>query len=219
MTLYRVLRFWLKPLVKILWPTKVVGLDRYDSFGAGLVICNHFSTMDGVVCTADMFKKELHVVIKTEAFEGSKIANWFLRKMGGIPVHRGEADVQAVKSVMKVLKEDKQLLIFPEGTRNKTGSRDLMEIKDGTARFAIKAKKEILPMIYFQSPKVFRKNWLYIGEAFSLEEFYNDRTSEEGKKRATQTVLENMLTTRAACDDYVKTHSKKHAKILSEEGK
>lgn len=102
--------------------------------------------------------------------------------MGAIPVRRGEADIESVKQVLKVLKDGKQLLIFPEGTRNKEDTQEMAEFKTGTARFAIKTKVPVVPMIYYHSPKAFRKNWLYVGEPFTLEEFYGARTPEDNHK-------------------------------------
>lgn len=215
--LYRTFRILLKPIALTIWPTKIINRENYDGFGSGMLICNHYSTLDGVIPAAKMFKKELHAVIKTEAFEGSKIAEWFLITVGGIPVHRGEADITAVKAIMDVLRSDKQLLIFPEGTRNKRGDENMAEFKDGTARFAIKAKKPILPMIYFRAPKAFRKNWLYIGEPFELTQFYDARPTEENKRLATAYVREKMDEARVKCNEYVALHDKKYAKRLAAE--
>ncbi len=210
MLFYRALRFILVPFVKLLWRTEIVNVENYENFGSGLIVCNHFSALDGIIPAPKMFKKELHVVIKTEAFDGTKIASWFLPKMGGIPVHRGEADVNAVKSILNVLKADKQLLIFPEGTRNKGDYRVMGEFKDGAARFAIKAKKPLLPIFYYRPHKMFRRNWLYIGKPFDLQEFYGDKPTEENKKRATAVVRAHMEETQTLCNAYVEAKLNKH---------
>ncbi len=199
---YRVVRCVLTPLIKLLWPTKVVGKERFDAMQGGLVICNHYAIPDTLIPVASLYKKELHVLAKAEAFECAKIANWFLRKAGAIPVHRGEADINAVKEVLSVLRADKKLVMYPEGTRNREGTKEMLEFKQGAARFAIKARKPILPMVYYRMHKVFRRNWLYIGEPITLEEFYN--THDPGDyERATKKVYDGMLATRKACDEYV----------------
>ena len=199
---YRVVRCGLTPLIKLLWPTKVVGKERFDAMQGGLVICNHYAIPDTLIPVASLYKKELHVLAKAEAFECAKIANWFLRKAGAIPVHRGEADINAVKEVLSVLRADKKLVMYPEGTRNREGTKEMLEFKQGAARFAIKARKPILPMVYYRMHKVFRRNWLYIGEPITLEEFYNTRDPGD-YERATKKVYDGMLATRKACDEYV----------------
>ena len=179
--------------------------------GGGLVVCNHYAVPDTLIPVASLYKKELHVLAKAEAFECAKIANWFLRKAGAIPVHRGEADINAVKEVLGVLRADKKLVMYPEGTRNREGTKEMLEFKQGAARFAIKAKKPVLPMVYYRMHKVFRKNWLYIGEPIMLDEFYGTRDPED-YERATQKVFEGMQATRAACDEYVESRLKKKDK-------
>ena len=199
---YRVVRCVLTPLIKLLWPTKVVGKERFDAMQGGLVICNHYAIPDTLIPVASLYKKELHVLAKAEAFECAQIAKWFLRKARAIPVHRGEADINAVKEVLSVLRADKKLVMYPEGTRNREGTKEMLEFKQGAARFAIKARKPILPMVYYRMHKVFRRNWLYIGEPITLEEFYNTRDPGD-YERATKKVYDGMLATRKACDEYV----------------
>lgn len=104
---YRVVRAFLVPLIKMLWPTEVVNRERFDEMQGGIVICNHYAVPDTLIPVASLYKRELHVLAKAEAFECAKIANWFLRKAGAIPVHRGEADINAVKEVLGVLRADK----------------------------------------------------------------------------------------------------------------
>ena len=196
---YRVVRAVLTPLIKLLWPTEIVHKERFDEMGGGLVVCNHYAVPDTLIPVASLYKRELHVLAKAEAFECAKIANWFLRKAGAIPVHRGEPDINAVKEVLGVLRADKKLVMYPEGTRNREGTKEMLEFKQGAARFAIKAKKPVLPMVYYRMHKVFRKNWLFVGEPISLEEFYGSR-DPEAYERATEKVYEGTLATRGACD-------------------
>ena len=94
MSLYSFLRGLLKPLVCMLWPTKIVNKENFENFESGIVICNHYSISDTLIPAARLYKKEIHVLAKAEAFK-NPIANKFLRKMGAIPIHRGEADIEA----------------------------------------------------------------------------------------------------------------------------
>lgn len=208
--LYRFLRVLLRPVQMILWPTKVVGKENAKKVKGAIFTCNHYSKIDALIPYFVLYKKEAHALGKYELFQ-NPIAGWFLHLMGVIPVRRGEADIESVKQVFRVLKADKQLLIFPEGTRNKEDTQEMGEIKTGTARFAIKTKVPIVPMMYYQSPKMFKKNWLYVGEPFTLEEFYGARTPEE-MHAATEIIKNKMDQTRALCNEYVEKHSKKHKK-------
>lgn len=203
---YRFLRVILRPIQMLVWPTKVIGAENAQKVQGALFTCNHYSKMDSMIPYFVLFKKEAHALAKYELFT-NPVAGWFLHKMGAIPVRRGEADIEAVKQVLRVLKDGKQLLIFPEGTRNKEGTQQMAEFKTGTARFAIKAKVPVVPMIYYQSPKAFRKNWLYVGEPFSLEEFYSARSIDENHA-ATEVIKEKMDETRRLCNEYVEKATK-----------
>lgn len=203
---YRFLRVILRPVQMLVWPTKVIGAENAKKIKGALFTCNHYSKMDSMIPYFVLFKKEAHALAKYELFT-NPVAGWFLHKMGAIPVRRGEADIESVKQVLRVLKDGKQLLIFPEGTRNKEGTQHMAEFKTGTARFAIKSKVPIVPMIYYRSPKAFRKNWLYVGEPFTLEQFYGARTIDENHA-ATEVIKEKMDETRRLCNEYVEKATK-----------
>ncbi len=203
---YRFLRAILRPVQMLVWPTKVIGAENAKKIKGALFTCNHYSKMDSMIPYFVLFKKEAHALAKYELFT-NPVAGWFLHKMGAIPVRRGEADIESVKQVLRVLKDGKQLLIFPEGTRNKEGTQHMAEFKTGTARFAIKSKVPIVPMIYYRSPKAFRKNWLYVGEPFTLEQFYGARTIDENHA-ATEVIKEKMDETRRLCNEYVEKATK-----------
>lgn len=203
---YRFMRLLLRPLQAILWPIKIVNKQNAKVEGKAVYTCNHYSKVDTFIPCFALFKKEAHILAKYELFK-VPIAGWFLHKMGAIPVRRGEADISAVKSVLGVLKEDKKLMIFPEGTRNKSGSQEMSEFKTGTARFAIKTKAPIVPMLYYSSPKLFRRNWLYVGEPFTLEEYYGARTPEQ-MHAATDVIQQKMQNIRVQCNEYVENLKK-----------
>ncbi len=193
--MYRFLRVFLHPLQAFLWPIKAIGAERGRIDGNAIYVCNHYSGADILLPCYVLFKDEAHVLAKYELFK-HRLVGWFLHKLGAIPVRRGEADIDAVKSVLKVLKEGKKLMLFPEGTRNLEGSQDMADLKTGAARFAIKTKSPIVPMMYYAPPKLFKRNWLYIGEPFTLEQFYGSMTPED-MHAATEIIRQKMDEARA----------------------
>ncbi len=222
MFFYRLMRFFFGPITFI-YPTKIVNKENFNKVEGAVCICNHYAVPDTLIPAVKLYKKELHVLAKAEAFQ-SKIGNWFLRKVGAIPVHRGEADIAAFKEVLKVLKGNKKLAIYPEGTRNKKGTEDMGDFKQGAARFAIKAKVPILPMMYYKMHKPFSRNYLYIGKPVYLDEFYGTKDSSDYEK-ATEIVWQAMLQLRKDLNEYVekvnpklaKKHKKELEKIKSKE--
>lgn len=198
MSVYKFARFFALPFVKMTWPTKIVNKEKFNAQDGAIVICNHLSKVDGLL-VARFFKKDLHILIKKEAFEESKISNWFLRKCGGIPVNRGNNDLEVVKTTLRLLKNNKKVVIFPEGTRNKTGSLDMLEFHDGVAMFAVKTQKPIIPLILYDKPKRGKKNYLFVGDAFELSDFYGTKDYAT----ATKEVFNKMIETQKQCNEYV----------------
>ena len=87
--------------------------------------------------------------------------------------------MKAVLSCLKILKSNDKLLIYVEGTRNKTGTTDLQEIKGGAGVFAVKAKCPIIPVMLLNKPRIFRKTKIIVGKPFYLDEFYDKKIDEE----------------------------------------
>ena len=59
--------------------------------------------------------------------------------------------------------------------------------KGGVGMIASRAKVDILPLFIYKKAKVFRKNYIYVGNKFSLEEFY-------GRKDAGDEITEKIRT-------------------------
>lgn len=194
-------RFIAKSIQKTVWPTKVIGTENFAKFKGGIVISNHYaSTPDGAIIFNNYFDNYFNALVKEEAFE-SKIGNWFLKRVGCIPIKRGKADIEAYKKVMTVLKNGESILIFPEGTRNKAGTQVLAPFKEGVAVFAIRAHVDILPVIYYRMHKPFHKNLMLVGAPLNLEELGFTRDTD---KEATQYLYDLMCGMRKQINEIAK---------------
>ena len=67
-----------------------------------------------------------------------------IRAFGAFPINRGAADSGAIKNAEEVVRSGKILLIFPEGTRSKTGVP--LRAKSGAAYIAAEAGVDIIPV-------------------------------------------------------------------------
>ena len=89
---------------------------------------------------------------------------------------------------MRLLKNGKKLVIFPEGTRNHNDDMQLGQVKHGVAMFAIKAKVPIVPMFITKKPRFWRKTKVVIGKPFLLEEFYGKKLDNDTLTKASDQV-------------------------------
>ena len=175
--------------IRILFPTKIIGKKNIPK-GACILSSNHTSNMDAVVFAVKTWEKKYYLA-KKELFE-NKFIGFFLKKFGGIKIDRQGNDVNAIKNCLKVLKNDKKLFIFPEGTRVHNENMELGQVKHGVAMFAIKAKVPIVPIFILRKPKLFRRNKIFVGVPFTLEEFYGKKLDSVELEKAGEKVTSKM---------------------------
>jgi 1-acyl-sn-glycerol-3-phosphate acyltransferase len=160
--------------IKLLYPTKVLGKENLIE-GKCILVANHTSNLDGIIIGVNL-KTQISFLAKAELFK-TKLSSWFFKKMKAIKINRGEADLTAVREVLKLLKQNGTLGIFPGGTRTeKTEDEDF---KGGVAMFSLKTNAPIIPMKFLKVPKVFRRNTLVIGKPFQLGQIEGKLTKEK----------------------------------------
>jgi 1-acyl-sn-glycerol-3-phosphate acyltransferase len=97
---------------------------------------------------------------KIEYFE-TPILGGIVIALGGFPVRRGEADRQALKSALAILKLGGLLAVYPEGTRSKTFT--LQPGHAGAALIATTADVPVLPTAIWGSENIMRrKKWGFL---------------------------------------------------------
>lgn len=143
----------------------VIGREKVPDGGCVLV-ANHTQWADPVlVGTALGNQYPLVAMAKKELFQ-IKLLGPLISALGAFPVDRGTADIGAIKTSLKAVKEGKKLLIFPEGgTKHKAGD----EAKVGAAMIATRTGAPIVP-IYISENKKFRsKVYVVFGDAYIPE--------------------------------------------------
>ena len=141
------LPFWYSPLKKflyVLWEIifrlKVLHTERFPAEGPVVLACNHVSLADPpLVGTAS--PRRVNIMAKEELFV--PVLGTIYRILGAFPVKRGGADRAAIKHGIEVLKNGECLMIFPEGTRSRTGQ--LGKAQPGALMMASKARAVIVP--------------------------------------------------------------------------
>ena len=164
--------------VRIMYPMRVVNRKNFIK-GKSIVIGNHQSNADPILIWS-LFWRPMNYMAKKELFSNKPLA-WFMKKMDCIPVDRAKVDLSSIKTGLRVLNENKTLVIFPEGTRKDDSFSE--DIKNGTAMFAVKTGAPIVPMYFVKKPRLFCFNKLVIGEPIYLsEEILADKSKENIEK-------------------------------------
>ena len=173
----------------VLFPSKIYGKENIPEGGV-LISCNHFSAADcGYIAKA--YNKDINFLAKKELFKNKLFAK-IIKAFGAIPIDRDNPDMKTMLSVIKILKNDHKLLIFPEGTRNKSGTDQLQELKGGVAIFSVKAKKPVLPVMILKKAGLFRRAKLLIGKPFEFSEFYDKKLTDDDIKAMDEILVSKM---------------------------
>lgn len=188
----------------LLFPMRVKGRKNLPKKQGYVLTCNHYSNMDPVMIDVKLVKK-IRFLAKKELFK-NKFAGFFLKKFGAHPVDRGASDIKAFKFALETLKNKKPLGIFPEGTRNKTESDDMQEIKSGAIVFASKAGVPIVPAALSRPIKFLRFSTLIIGEPFYVTGANPARLTKEEIEENVKILTEK---TNKLREDYLNRKNKK----------
>lgn len=152
----KVMLWWTKPVyffggVKL----NVVGRENIQS-GENYIVCsNHLDILD---IPTLILATELNIrfAAKKELFR-IPIFGWLLSSMGMISVDR-ENRRKAVASIKKIehliTTEPVSVVLFPEGTRNKTGG-GLLPFKKGAFAMSSNTQRKILPVSLNDTSKIF----------------------------------------------------------------
>ena len=162
MTLYDFCYLTWPPLFKLFLRLEIYGRENIPDEGPVVIASNHLSLLDPPVLGASATRK-VHFMAKSELFKPA----WFgtlIRKLGAFPVKRGEMDREAIKTGLTILKENKVLAVFPEGTRSKTG--EIGEFKGGAFKVAQKTGAPIIPVAIDGTAALFERNghWIKPGK-------------------------------------------------------
>ncbi len=121
----------------------VQGEENVPKTGPVLLVSNHCSYLDPVAI-GDASPRRSLFMGKAELFK-HPFLNYVLRGVDCFPVKRGEADMQAFKTTLAMLKEGRMVCIFPEGTRADS-EEQLRDPEPGAAVFAIKTGCPVVPV-------------------------------------------------------------------------
>ena len=196
--------------VSLLFPTWVIHKERLNKKKKAIVASNHYSNLDPIIYNFRFWTK-FRFMGKKELFSNKFLA-WFFTKLGSFPVDRNQITPSVYKKTLAELNNDKQVFIFPEGTRNKTGSEEMGDAKAGIITFASKGDCEIVPMLLYRKPKLFRKNYIIVGEPFKVEGENPKRLTPEETEKNLQRYKEVMDSLRAELDERVSKKKKRNKK-------
>lgn len=172
-------------LILIVYRTKKID-EKNIPENEGVILCaNHVHALDAaaiVLCT----KRQICFMAKYELFN-NRALRWLAKIFGIFPVKRGKQDIEAMKNSLRVLKENKILGIFPEGTRN--GISKNVKLKNGAVYMAATTGAKIVPVAVKGTFKPFTKVTLTYLEPMDFSYLKNKKNDKEELDKATLEIM------------------------------
>ena len=105
---------------KLFFRLKVIGRESLPKDGPLLVLCSHQGMMDFLLVLTALRGRTAQFVATQRQFRNPKL-NWLYVRMGVIPKVQFHTDPRCVMNIMRVLKKDGTVVIFPAGQTSMWG--------------------------------------------------------------------------------------------------
>ena len=179
---------------------KVIGKENIIKEGKCIYACNHLSAVD--IPLLQVHIPGYRRYIGKKEYQEKKFSKFMLGHFGVIFIDRDKPELSAMRVIFKTL-EDGQIAIFPEGTRNKGDEKCMTELKGGLAIFAAKSGAPVVPVLLWRKPRMFRRNYMYIGEPLDICPNKGRMPNAEETARLTERYAYEFARCRVILEDYV----------------
>lgn len=139
---YWLIRSLIKAFCRTYFRLGVYGRENIPQSGAFILAPIHRSNVDTPIVSV-VTKRRLRFMGKDSLWKIKPIGA-VLSALGGFPVTRGTADLEALKRCLAVLALGEPLVMFPEGTRQ--SGPNIHPLFDGAAYLSIKSGVPIIPV-------------------------------------------------------------------------
>ena len=162
---YRFARRLIIILSRVFYRFNVSGTEHIPPKGAVIICSNHIHGMDCLLL-AMFCPRQIYYIGKKELFD-KPLLGFLLKNLGAFPVDRSTTDMKAYRHTMELLKNDKVLGIFSQGTR----AQDFENVKGGVGVFALKSGAPIVPVGIRGTYRIFSKMHVKFGPLISMEPY------------------------------------------------
>jgi 1-acyl-sn-glycerol-3-phosphate acyltransferase len=183
------------PFLRICNHLDIKGLENIPDQGPVVLASNHLSLWDPVYLFCCIRNRKLNFMAKAELFK-IPVIGWVISHVNAFPVHRNQLDRNALRKAAQVLSQNEALVLFPEGTRSRTG--ELLPFYDGAVLFAQRSQALIVPIAILNSAKSFPKGFrqtirIQIGKPLSFAEYNGQKATTEILSTMTRQLREEIL--------------------------
>jgi len=140
--IFRFLQWLVRVYFRLLFRLEVRGTENIPRRGRVLIASNHVSVYDPPLVGC-VIPRAVYFLGKKELFDIPGLAQ-LIRFCNCIPVNRADFTLATLKGIERVLQNEDALLLFPEGTRTRTGKP--LPWKAGLGMIAVRNQAGIVPV-------------------------------------------------------------------------
>ncbi|WP_096190640.1 lysophospholipid acyltransferase family protein [Evansella halocellulosilytica] len=189
MTLFRFGKFVCRTYFRLFYKVEIIGKENIPNDGSVLLCSNHIHLLDPPL-VGSFLKRSVRFMAKAELFE-VPILKGLVKRLGAFPIRRGVSDRQALRTGLKLLKEQEVIGVFPEGTRSKTGQ--LGKGLTGVGFFALRSEASIVPCAVIGHYKLFKPIKVVYGPPVNIDQLRQEKGSAEEATKAIMDGIQNIL--------------------------
>ena len=184
------------PVLYGLFRLRARGREHLPAEGGFVLACNHVSSFDPWPLGLPLWPRRfLRFMAKSELYWWPMSA--FLGSVGAFPVRRGQADVEAIETAVKLAREGHAITMFPEGTRRRKGLVKRFEARprSGAARIALTAGVPLIPAAVAGTDRLLRLGQIRVayGAPIELDDLRGADDIREAAQTATDRLMERIL--------------------------
>lgn len=141
-----------------------------DTRGGLMISSNHPTFLDPIIALLAFPERRLHCLATKDLFRKERNA-FFFKKVHCIIIDKENFNMSSFHEVVERLKEDKAVLIFPEGQVNRDAeAKPLLAFKSGMVLMAHRANVPILPMYIVKKKKWYQRQHIVLGQPVNIAE-------------------------------------------------
>jgi 1-acyl-sn-glycerol-3-phosphate acyltransferase len=171
---------------------RVRGKENLPSSGGFVLTCNHVSSFDPWPLGLPLWPKRwLRFMAKSELYW------WPLRYIidgaGAFKVRRGQADIEAIETAVRLARDGETVVMFPEGTRRTKGLVKKHEARPrtGAARIALQADVPLVPAAVAGTDRLLRFGRLRVAYGAPVE--IDDLRGSSDLRSASQEATDRLM--------------------------
>lgn len=138
----KLFRILVRIVLRVIARVEIHGIENLPQ-GGFILASNHLGRLDSAILYYAIEREDVIMPV-AEKYKTHWLYGPLVRSLGGFFINRFEADLAAIREILRRMKKGGIFVIAPEGTRSKTES--LQQAHSGVAFFASKTGAPVVPI-------------------------------------------------------------------------